>query len=350
MRFLGFAVFAAIGCGGSVAASPPDGSVPGDGSVDSRDSALPDAAWPDVGTTSCTSPNPLDPPIGCGPAAEGAERCSSTTNVATCPTGNACMAPVKQAAPILNHRVGHLRLRAPDAILALTPIMIDPNVNPRCVNAGSEGLSWLLQIDQNAKSLRTGPARASTDGATFSFLDDTLSGTDLSAVCPGFVGPSEPFALRAVTTAVSFAGGGVGTPVIPELNLTIFDRSSGVPIVLPLREARIKIPSLAEPTCIGTWDRNYWCDGNTLGWTDGGALVAKISVEDADRVPIKAAGCQSLCAILVNDASKLDGKSCKRGPDGKVPPIGNACIGGEGCNNAWLFSASFSSYGVNITP
>jgi len=46
----------------------------------------------------------------------------------------------------------------------------------------------------------------------------------------------------------------------------------------------------------------------------------------------------------------VDGKVCKRGPDGKVPEIGDACIGGTSCKNAWLFSATFGSYGVTITP
>lgn len=345
MRFLGFVVLAAIGCGGSVAASPDAAAIDEAGGVDT---AVPDVAIPDAGPTSCAAPNPLDPPLGCGPSA-GDPPCSSTSNVSRCPTDNACMAPVKQAGPILRHRVGHLRLRAPEALLALTPIAFDPNVNAKCANGGTEGLSWLLQIDINTKSLRTGPSRPSTDGATFAFLNETVSGDSLSAVCPGFVGPATPIAVRAETTPFVAAGAGFNAAPIPQLTLASFD-SSGIPIIFPLREARIRVGSLADPTCIGKWSREYWCDGDTLGWTDGGSIVAKISVEDADRVPIKSAGCQSLCAILVNDATKTEGKACKRGPDGKVPPIGNACIGGEGCNNAWLFSASFSSYGVNITP
>lgn len=50
--------------------------------------------------------------------------------------------------------------------------------------------------------------------------------------------------------------------------------------------------------------------------------------------------------ILVNDVTKTDGKRCKRGPDGKVPEIGNSCLGGTGCKNACLLSTSFGAYGV----
>ena len=123
--------------------------------------------------------------------------------------------------------------------------------------------------------------------------------------------------LRAETTSFTESASEFIADAIPALNLTIKD-SSGVPIVLPLRDVRIK-GSRANPTCIGGWDRNYWCDGDTRGWTDG-------------------------------DPTKTEEKACKRGPDGKVPPIGDACTSGDGCNNAWLFSATFSSYGVNITP
>jgi hypothetical protein len=342
MRFLGFVMLVAIGCGGTVASGPTDGSVVGDEGVDARE--MPDVVLPDSGT--CAMGNLLNPPLGCGPS--GASPCGSTTNVASCPTDNACMAPVKQTAPVLEHRVGRLRLWVPYALRALAPIAFDPNINSRCANNGSEGFSWLLRIDTATKTLQTGPSRASSDGATFAFLNESYSGSDASKICPGFVGPTTPVALRAETAPLFTSGAGL-IALIPTLTLTIFD-SAGIPLLLPFRDARIRLGSVADPTCIGKWDRSYWCDGDTLGWTDGASLVAKISVEDADRVPVRSAGCQSLCAILANDATKTEGKVCKRGPDGKVPPIGNTCVGGEGCNDAWWFSATFSSYGVNITP
>ena len=75
-------------------------------------------------------------------------------------------------------------------------------------------------------------------------------------------------------------------------------------------------------------------------------LTGKITVEDADRVPIKTAGCQSLCAILANDSSKVSGKLCKRGADGKIPPIGDSKVDVQG--DSFLLSATFAAYGVTI--
>lgn len=341
MRFLGLFVIVAIGCGGSVAPATTDAAVDGEDVVDTRD-----AAPPDTRPATCSMPNPIDPPIGCGPAASGAPACSSTKGVETCPTDTACMATVKQTDAVRNHRIGRLRIWAPMPLLSLTPIVVDPNISARCANGGSETFNWLLRF--SGTTLRTGPARPTT-GTTYTFMDETFTGTSAASICPGFVGPSAPLPLRAESTSVIVSGVSASTAPIPALNATIFD-STGMPLVLPLRDVRFKFGNLSDPNCVGSWNKNYWCDGDTLGWTDGGSIVAKISVEDADRVPIRSAGCQSLCAILVNDATKTEGKACKRGSDGKVLAKGDACISGEGCNDAWLFSATFSSYGVNIAP
>lgn len=292
----------------------------------------------------CTFTDPLNPPAACGP--EGSPPCSATSKVASCPTDNPCMAPVKQSLPTTTHRIGRLRLWKPDALLSLASIAFDPNLNARCANGGTESMSWLLSIDRTTKTLTTGSSHASTDGRTFAYVDETLDPSKLAAVCPGFTAPA-PIRIAAAKVPFAVTGSGFAAQ-IPSLNVANYD-SSGVPIVLPLREVSMRVPSMPDPSCIGSWEAKYWCDGDSLGWTTGGSIVAKISAEDADNVPIKSAGCQSLCAILVNDSTKTDGRRCKRGPDGKVPEIGDTCLGGTGCKNAFLLSTSFAAYGVTTS-
>jgi len=346
-----------LGCAGKVdsATSGGDAAVIPDGGegVPEVSPPTPEAGPIDVGPpipTDCTSIDPSNPPIGCTPESMGASPCTSTAKVASCPTDTACMATVKQSLPRTTHRIGRLRLWKPDALLSLAPIAFDPNVNAKCANVGTEQFSWLLTVDRSANTLTTGSARASTDGRTFALVDQTLAPSALGSICPGFVGSS--IRIAPVTTAISVTGTGFAAAPMAALNVAIYDAISdefGVPIVLPLREVSIRVPSMPDPSCIGSWNPKYWCDGDTLGWTTGGAITAKISVEEADRVPIKSAGCQSLCAILVNDSTKTDGRVCKRGPDGKVPEIGNTCLGGASCKNAFTLSTTFGAYGVTAT-
>lgn len=287
-----------------------------------------------------------NPPIGAKPADCGATVCTSTTKVDSCP-GNACMSQVDQTGTTKNFRMGRIRLWKPDALLSLASIAVDPNVNAKCANGGTESFTWLIQVDTTAKTLKTGGSRGSEDSKKFAFLDESVDASKVADICPGFVGPKDPVDLRPVSTTYTEGPNGFTTPVIPAVNVPIFD-SSGIPIILPLREAMLKNIKI-DGNCIGGYDKKYWCDGDSLGWTTGGAIVAKMTAEEADRVPVKSAGCQSLCAILVNDSTKTDGKVCKRGADGKVPEIGTTCVGGTGCKNAFLLSATFGAYGVEIT-
>lgn len=296
----------------------------------------------------CTLNDPLDPPVNCGPADEGADLCSKTANVESCPTGNECIAQVEQTGAVKNLRMGRIRLWAPDALMALTPIAVDPNVNPKCFDEGGESFTWLIQVDPATKKLRTGGARNSADSKNFAFLNESIDASKLGEICPGFQGPATAVSLNSVEVDYTETNGAISTGSIPLINVPIFD-PSGLPIILPLREASIKNMTI-NGSCVGKFQKEYWCNSTTLGWTTGGAIVAKITAEEADRVPVKSASCQSLCAILVNSPSKVDGKVCKRGPDGKIPEIGTHCSKpGQDCKDSFLLSATFGAYGVNIT-
>ncbi|GAC1352211.1 MAG: hypothetical protein NVSMB1_12820 [Polyangiales bacterium] len=258
------------------------------------------------------------------------------------------MAVVKQSGDFANLRMGRLRLWSPRALLSIAPLAVDPAVNPTCFNNGNGTFNWLMQIDKKALTIKTGGARGSNDaGKTFSFLTETVDASKLGEVCSGFVGPKDPVNLAPITIKATFADGAYTTEKIERINVPIF--SSMTPVILPLRDAYLKDVKLsADGTCVGKFDKGFWCDGETLGWTTGGSLVAKITVADADLVPVSSASCQSLCKILVNDLSKSDKLLCKKNPDGTYPEIGDTCVGGTGCKNAFSLSASFGASGVNI--
>lgn len=298
------------------------------------------------GGGACDLKDPLEPPYKCGPEAGGATKCSTTEKVKDCPA-NECMYQVEQTGTTKNFRMGRIRLWQPDALLSLTSIAVDPNVNAKCANSGSESFTWLMQVDTAGKTIKTGGTRAGANSKDFAFLAEKVDASKVEAICPGFKGPTEPVDLAPVTAKLTMEGEAFTSETMPLINVPIFD-SSGVPIILPLREALIKKATI-KGSCIGKYQKEYWCDGDSLGWTTDGAIIAKITAEDADRVPVKSAGCQSLCAILVNDATKTDGKVCKRGADGKIPQIGTHCLGTGTCKDSFLLSATFGAYGVNIS-
>jgi hypothetical protein len=247
------------------------------------------------------------------------------------------MAYVTQTTARSELRIGHLRLQKPEAMLSLTSIAIDPDVSAHCANEGTEQLSWLLRIERN--SLTTGSAHPSVDGKTFVFANDSVGTSE----CDGFV--AKPVPIAPVTVAAAHLDNAF-VAMVPALNIANYKAGHA----WPLREVRIEVSDTTNPSCVGRWNPKWWCDGDSLGWTDGGRMTAKLALEDADRIILKSAGCQSLCAILVNDALKTEGKVCKRGPDGKIPEYGDACIGGTSCKNAFELVATFSAYGVDIVP
>lgn len=275
-----------------------------------------------------------------------APKCSTTTKVDSCPA-NECMYQVPQSGDVIMLRFGRERLIKPDALLSLAPIAVDPNVNPKCFNGGKDSFNWLLKIDKKASTLTVGGARPSPDGKTYTYLDEAVDGKTLSSVCPGFVGSDKPLDLRPKTSRITLVNNKFTSEKSDKVNVPIFDGE--IPIVLPLSEANlVDVQLSADGNCVGKWQKDYWCDGDSLGWTTAGMVQSKILVADADKVPVKSASCQSLCAILANDATKVDGKTCKKNADGTYPEIGDTCVGGTSCKNAWALTAAFAAYGVTI--
>ena len=55
-------------------------------------------------------------------------------------------------------------------------------------------------------------------------------------------------------------------------------------------------------------------------------------------------------SLLVNDTTKTDPatQTCKKNADGSYPELGDTCIGGTGCKNAWTLRSGFAASGVAI--
>lgn len=323
VTLLGGLALASVGCGGSVTAQDDGGAPDGD------ESGL---EWP---------------------YESGLPVCRSLKEVDSCPTDGACMAVTAQGGDVLDLRMGRFRPSDPFGFTALAGVLIDPRMNAACVNSGDESFNWLLQIDRKNGTLTTGGARRSLDRKTFTFTTEMVSAADLSSGCPGFVGPSTSIDLSPVTVPITFRGDTFDSGTLPRLSVPIFDPSPGVaPILLPLADVAFTNVTLSQGgSCIGSWDKSLWCDGDSLGWKTAGTLTGKLTLEDADHVPIKFADCASLCALLANDGA-LTTKSnghyvCKRDADGRIPPIGDANVG-IGYHNAYLITATFSAYGVTI--
>lgn len=300
-----------------------------------------------------------NPPSNCGPQDYGDIKPSSNlTDIATCPMDSSCMVRTKQSGDVANLRMSRLQLWAPSPLLSLD-YLINSKMNSKCFKNGSEEFNWLMQFNLATNELTTGGAHKSTDGQTFQFANEDFDQKKIEALCPGFVGPTQPISIGPVKTTFTKENGLIRTPKLSFINVPIFDPAN--PIILPLRDAYLQNVALSENnSCIGKWQPEYWESGETLGWTTGGAVVGKIKIEDADRIPVSLMNCSSVCSLLApsdqvmsNPARKAQenpGNVCKRGADGKIGEIGDTCVDGPpGCKNAFLLSASFSAYGVTIS-
>jgi hypothetical protein len=370
-----------VGCGGQVNSQPGvEGGV--DTGIDAvveigtdTGSVTPIDGGPDVGTpppwdagpcsvaappkaaTGCgpDGPDPSGSAFHCGPSELGDSTCPNTTSVATCPTDTACMATRKQSGARREYRLGRLELAAPATLLSLEGIALTPFVNPSCVDKSSgEGLNLLLRIDRSSNTIQVGGAARSADHATFSFLGASFDPAGYASVCPSASTGGAPLAFAPATACIAWGPGGTSfsTGTMDVLNIPVFGAASAPPMIVPLREVSLKDVTVSpDGNCIGSWQKNYFC-GMSQGWTTDGAIVGKISADDADRIMIKQVGCQTLCAILVNDTSKTDGSGhCRKDASGAViAGLGDTCVGGTGCKNAFQFAAAFAAYGVTITP
>lgn len=313
-------------------------------------------AGSDAGTPgTCTSnPDPNNAAAACGPKDFGEKTCTpfDAGPDSGCPSlGTKCAALAKNdlSSNNINLRITHLQFWYPPVLRKVAPYLVHPQTNAKCTG-GEQVLNLLLQIESTQKKLKVGSARPTTDGVTFSFLNETFPSSYFSEACPGATRvPPAAVEIKPFEVPYRLSGPNISTEVMPRMFIASFDTTKKVPSIVPVVEVSMKkIEITGDRNCIGSFDPNYGCtDNESLGWTTGGLIVGKIPLEEADSIPVPVGGCQTLCAVLADNPDLVEGDHCKR-VDGKIVEFGDTCVGSSGCKNAMWVSAAFSAHGVKI--
>jgi hypothetical protein len=318
----------------------PDGST--EASADAEEEAPPPG-------TCTSSPDPRTAAPACSPKELGEMPCG--LDAGSCPANN-CIAPANPDLKVIDFRISHLAIWYPKVLADVSDTLVHPMINPSCVG-GSAVLNVLLQLDTTTKQLRVGSARPSKDGKTYAFSDELLDPSLYQDACnaASFL-PTAPIKLQPFSVSYTLSGQRIASGTIARTYIASWDTPSKVPSTVPLIDASIQNAVIsADRQCIGKFDPAYACAANhSQGWTTAGLITGKIPLDEADQIPLPVAGCQTLCAVLANDAAKVDGDHCKRGPDGKVIPFGDTCVSGADCHDAVWFSAAFAAQSIVITP
>jgi hypothetical protein len=315
--------------------------------------------------------DPLNPPAECGP--NGIPVCDkgTTTDVSTCGTIGTCLAETAQSGGVSNLRMGVIRLYAPQVLLSVATIAVNPAVQPACMG-GNETFNWIMKIDTKANTIQTGGAKYATDHVTYSFLDgQSVTSDQISAACQSSSTSSKTYPvnfdagpagtkvdLSSMKANLKLTNGKYASDTVPLLNVPIYPdtKPTTFPIILPLSNAQMKDVIVSpDGNCIGSFLDPYSCDGDTGGWKPSGALSGQMKIADADHVPVTALGCKSLCSLLIGDKASVtsdkDGKlHCPVNPDGTYDQkYGDSCsTPGGTCKDSITLTAVFAAYGITI--
>ncbi len=338
-----------VDCVGDCAPHDDTGAT-GDDGTDSE----PDVVDAPPGTCK-SNPDPTNAASACGPKDFGELTCtpfdagpdSGCENV-----GTKCAALTKNdvSSDLINLRITHLQFWYPNILRKVGSALIHPQTNAKCTG-GQEVLNLLLQLDGTQRKMKVGSARPTTDGVTFSFLNQLYAPTAFSSACPGATRvPPAALEIKPFFVPYTISGPNIATEVMPRMYIASFDTTKEVPSIVPIVDVSLKkIVITPDRNCIGSYDPIYGCpDNESLGWTTGGLIVGKIPLEEADNIPVPIGGCQSLCAVLADNPALVEGNNCKRGSDGKIIEFGDTCVGSSGCKNAMWVSAAFSAHAVKI--
>jgi hypothetical protein len=215
---------------------------------------------------------------------------------------------------------------------------------PACNLSGSGTFSWLLEIDLEAMTLRTGGAKPVADPlAGYTFVDEVLSGKQVSPILLDLA----PLAEDAFATV---AGADLVMPIFLDAAATQY-------VLLPIRDVRVSAAVSPSHNCIGHYnaeglDPIHAClpDDTHKAFVTGGALSGLITLEDADTIVISSLN-ETMCVLFANNmgvAGPNGYKVCERDANDKIAFSGDACTAGVGCGDAVTFSADFAASSVAI--
>jgi hypothetical protein len=217
---------------------------------------------------------------------------------------------------------------------------------PECNLGGDGTFSWLIEVDKEAGTVRTGGAPPADPHQGYCFVNGMLNGT---AVAP-------------VDVAVDNSDG-LFTVQGFDVTLPIYLEASGSDVILlPLRQVAVTEGRVTEDlNCIGEHNAdNLEPQTQCLGrpeipaFVNGAKLEAYITLEDADTVDVPVIGA-SLCVALSEDAITWgDGGSpvrCKRDTDGAILLQGDWCSqtnSAGGCRDSFRLGGELAASAVQI--
>jgi hypothetical protein len=338
--------------GGSVSSSAATGPAgPSVSSAQSGPSATVGSGVVTSGGGPCNAPSGGLPSAACTPTAL---ECKTSASL--------CLSLIDNtSAPTFGLRVADLDITAPAAFKkGLVKGVIQNAVtlnHPQCNLNGGGTLSWLLQLDTAAGTLRTGGARPNEEPNTgYSFDDEVFP-----------QGQGVSFHAQPVTVPAALDPGCAMSSKEADLNLPVFlDLKGSSSFLLPFRQVRFDMAQLSsDHNCIGQFNAalldpagGCLADDMHPAFVHAGQISAYFSLEEADTVVIDPIG-QTLCVLLSGDAATFgDGgvptQKCKRDAMGGIVFKGDWCAA-QGqpatpeCHDGIRFKASFAASGVQIT-
>lgn len=270
-----------------------------------------------------------------------------------------CLALIDQSqSPVFGLRMSQLTIAKPDALASghLWGTIIGGFVQPdraACRLSGSGSLSWLLEFDLGAGTLKTGGAFPPADPQAGYAFQDTM--------IPTFGVPQH---VAPVTLSLTSSPPCAFSTSAADLVIPMYTAVNGSKVVLvPLHQVRFHGQISTDHACIGAFDPKgleetcCWPDSIHPPFREGGSIEGFFILEEADT--FDAGIDESLCVMLSPDADMFaDGpqapRHCKRDAQGHIVLKGDWCSATNqpatpDCADAMRFSATFAASGVAIT-
>jgi hypothetical protein len=230
--------------------------------------------------------------------------------------------------------------------------------DPSCNQGGTGLLSWLLQFDTSAMTLKTGGARPVSDPTQGYSFDTETIGT--AAVAP-----------VTFTNVTPDASGNFAITTGQNVVIPVFLNAAGTStVLLSLHQARITHGTLSSSNdCIGSYNAEGLSPTNSClpstappvtGFIDAGAVDGYMVLKEADQDLITAIN-ETLCVLLSGNAtmygtvsSEAGGATvCKRDAMGNIVFQGDWCAATNAaatatCADSMHFAGTFAASSVKI--
>jgi hypothetical protein len=295
------------------------------------------------------------PPINLCEAGGLPESACTPKDAACKASASRCLALVDQSkSPRFGLRMSQLTITKPDVLASghVWGTFIGGLVEPdrsSCNLTGTGALSWLMQFDLVAGTLKTGGAFPPLDPmAGYAFQDTMIPSFD----APRHVAP--------VTLSLTSSSPCSFSTSAADLTIPMYTEADGSTVVLvPLHQVRFQGQISSDHACIGAFDparleASCCSDGQDHpAFREGGSVDGFFVLEETDA--FDAGINESLCAMFSGAPLNAQTPSrCERDAQGHILLQGDWCAATNqpataDCADAMHFSATFAANGVAIT-